>query len=68
MTHEMKGLPNLDVEQLPALDQEALRTSGPEHAPRILLSYGSLRQRSDRYSERVESAAQLSARVNQRSI
>ena len=46
MSNDISDLPHLDGEQLPAVDHEALRASGPEHAPRILLLYGSLRQRS----------------------
>ncbi|OIN13915.1 arsenical resistance protein ArsH [Oceanisphaera psychrotolerans] len=42
----MNDLPNLDAERFSALDHDALMAPGPDHAPRILLLYGSLRQRS----------------------
>ncbi|MDX1266575.1 MAG: arsenical resistance protein ArsH [Oceanisphaera sp.] len=46
MTFDMNDLPNINAEQFPALDLASLHTSGPKHAPKILLLYGSLRQRS----------------------
>ncbi len=80
-------LPNLDA----SLFDAAKPTTPDTHKPRILLLYGSTRERSfsrllveeaarllehfgaetrifNRYSERKESAEQLMARVNQRSI
>ncbi|MFP2769881.1 arsenical resistance protein ArsH [Oceanisphaera sp. KMM 10153] len=46
MAFEVNDLPNIDAEQFSALDHDALCTSGAGHAPKILLLYGSLRQRS----------------------
>ncbi len=46
MAFEMNDLPNIDRAQFAALDHASLRTSGAEPAPKILLLYGSLRQRS----------------------
>lgn len=52
-------LPNIDFEQFNSMDSSALAPNdGPKHAPRILLLYGSLRERS--YSRFVaEEAARL---------
>ncbi len=46
MAYDINDLPNLDAERFSALDHDALMAPGPDHAPRILLLYGSLRQRS----------------------
>ncbi|GAA3538238.1 arsenical resistance protein ArsH [Zobellella aerophila] len=43
---DIKDLPNLDGEQFLVPDPHALGVSGPDQAPKILLLYGSLRQRS----------------------
>jgi arsenic resistance protein ArsH len=42
----MNDLPNIDRERFAVLDPASLRTTDLEHAPKILLLYGSLRQRS----------------------
>ena len=39
-------VPNLDLAAFAPIDRQALRAPGPTHAPRILLLYGSLRERS----------------------
>lgn len=46
MALETNDLPNIDRGQFAALGPASLRTTDPEHAPKILLLYGSLRQRS----------------------
>lgn len=46
MSSEIPDLPNLDAGQFLTPDPHALGVNGPAHAPRILLLYGSLRQRS----------------------
>ena len=53
------NLPNLNVEAIGGIDADALTSPGdPRHRPRILLLYGSLRERS--YSRLV---AEKSARI-----
>lgn len=42
----MTDTPNLNPDHLPQIDVQALRADGPDHAPRILLLYGSLRTTS----------------------
>jgi arsenic resistance protein ArsH len=42
----MTDLPALDAAHLPAPDRQRLAPNGPDHPPRILLLYGSLRERS----------------------
>lgn len=69
------SLPNIDPKQLNSIDVDALVSPEmPRHPPKILLLYGSLRERSysrhiayltNRYSERVDSAEAVSHRVNQ---
>lgn len=56
---DVSDLPNVDLAQLPPIDFSALADAdGPQHKPRILLLYGSLRARS--YSRLVaEEAARL---------
>ncbi|MGP7733649.1 arsenical resistance protein ArsH [Oceanimonas smirnovii] len=46
MKPTFEHLPNLDAEQFQLPDSKALAVTGEQHAPRILLLYGSLRQRS----------------------
>jgi arsenic resistance protein ArsH len=46
MSNNLQDLPNVATEQFRHPDLEALKASVGEHAPRILLLYGSLRQRS----------------------
>ena len=43
---DVSDLPNLSLDALALPDQEQLATPGPDHKPRILLLYGSLRERS----------------------
>jgi arsenic resistance protein ArsH len=46
MTKILKDLPNVGPDQFRRPDTKALTRSSGDHAPRILLLYGSLRQRS----------------------
>lgn len=77
------NLPNVDSTLFdPPTGTRFAGTATSTHAPRFLLLYGALRERSysklltleaapylvDRYSERRESAERLSKRVNPRSI
>jgi len=65
------SLPNVDTLMLEHPSMEKLTAISSSHKPRILLLYGSLRERSFSrlvIEERVETAEKVSQRVNQKSL